>query len=300
MSHAPTLVGLIGSNIMQSLSPALHEDAFAAHGMRGHYHLMDLDRMPGRRLDQLLPALRLVGFVGVNITFPIKQAVIPLLDEISSEAREIGAVNTVKIESSGRTTGYNTDRSGFRRSVEEEFGVDSLRGRNVVLVGAGGAGRAVAFAIMDLGAAHIGVYDVDAARAAATVADLMTHFGSARCSFVDDLAAAVSQAAAIVNATPIGMIGKSGMPVPPAALRPHHLVADIIYSPIETELIITARSMGCHVLTGGGMCTHQAADAFRHFTGLEPDIGRMKRTFARALAQRDRSVMSTTLKPALT
>ncbi len=287
MSKPATIVGLIGSNIMQSLSPALHEDAFAAHGIRGHYHLMDLDRSTERRLEQLLRAVKAVGFAGVNVTFPVKQTILPLLDEVSLEAREIGAVNTVRIDKSGRTTGYNTDRSGFRRSVEDEFGHDGLRGFDVVLVGAGGAGRAVAFALMDLGAAHVAVYDVDTLRARATIADLMTHFDKRRCSLVEDLPSAVANAAAVINATPIGMTGKSGMPVPADALRAHHIVADVIYSPMETELIITARSLGCRVLTGGGMCTHQAADAFRHFTGLEPDIVRMKRTFARALAARE-------------
>ncbi len=287
MSKPATIVGLIGSNIMQSLSPALHEDAFAAHGIRGHYHLMDLDRLAERRLEHLLTAVKAVGFAGVNVTFPVKQTIMPLLDEVSSDAREIGAVNTVRIDKSGRTTGYNTDRSGFRRSVEDEFGRDGLRGCDVVLVGAGGAGRAVAFALMDLGAAHVAVYDVDIGRATATVADLMTHFGTGRCSYVEDLSEAIAKASAVINATPIGMTGKSGMPVPARSLRAHHIVADVIYSPMETDLIITARSKGCRVLTGGGMCTHQAADAFRHFTGLEPDIARMKQTFARALAARD-------------
>lgn len=118
MSEARALVGLIGANILQSLSPALHEDAFAAAGIRGHYHLMDLDHYPGRRLDDQLRAACNAGFAGVNITYPCKEAALPQLNELSAEARSIGAVNTVAIDRHGRTKGYNTDRTGFRRAPQ--------------------------------------------------------------------------------------------------------------------------------------------------------------------------------------
>jgi shikimate dehydrogenase len=286
-SGARCLVGLIGANIMKSLSPALHEDAFAAAGMRGHYHLMDLDRLPGRRLEQLLAAVKAAGFAGVNVTFPVKQAILPLLDEVSADARQIGAVNTVTISASGAATGYNTDRSGFRRSFEDGLGRAAIEGRTAVLVGAGGAGRAVAFALMDLGAGLVVVHDTNPQQAAALVADLMAHYGPARCWVGESMADAIAGAAGIVNASPIGMLGFPGNPVPEALIRPAQWVADVIYTPLETELIRCARAMGCPVLTGGGMCVHQAADAFRLFTGLEPDIARMHATFARALAERD-------------
>src|SRR6185436_14553995 len=149
------LVGLIGANIGQSLSPALHEDAFAALGMVGHYHLMDVDTLPGRRLEDLLAAARTAGFAGVNVTFPFKEAVIPLLDEVSPEAAEIGAVNTVVFDPARRSTGHNTDRSGFRAAFLAAFGADAVRGKAVLQLGAGGAGRAVAFALRDLGVASL-------------------------------------------------------------------------------------------------------------------------------------------------
>ena len=266
MMPANCLVGLIGANITKSLSPALHEDAFAAAGIRGHYHLMDLDRLPGRRLEQLLAAVKTAGFAGVNVTFPVKQAILPLLDEVSADARQIGAVNTVTITESGATTGYNTDRSGFRRNFEEGLGRSSVDGGKAVLVGAGGAGRAVAFALIDLGARTLVVHDTDAQRATALVADLMSHYGATRCRLTEDFAADLADAAGVVNATPIGMLGMPGNPVPLAAIRPGHWVADVIYTPMETELIKAARGKGCRVLTGGGMCVHQAADAFRLFT----------------------------------
>ena len=292
MMPARCLVGLIGANIMKSLSPALHEDALAAAGIRGHYHLMDFDQLPGRPLDQLLAAVKIAGFAGVNVTFPVKQDVLPLLDEVSADARQIGAVNTVKISKAGATTGYNTDRSGFRASCEEGLGRASVEGRTVALVGAGGAGRAVAFALMDLGAAVVIVHDTDMQRAKALLADMVPHFGAARCKLAGTVDDALRQAHGVVNATPIGMLGMPGLPIPVAAIRAEHWVADVIYTPMETELIKAARAKGCRVLTGGVMCVHQAVDAFRHFTGLEPDIARMHRTFAKALADRDAALAS--------
>jgi shikimate dehydrogenase len=281
------LVGLIGSNIMSSLSPALHEDALAGAGILGYYHLMDLDRLSGRRFEQVFDAAKAAGFNGVNVTFPCKQAVIPLLDEITADARQIGAVNTVTMTSSGHTSGHNTDRIGFRRSFEEGLGRAAVEGKPAVLVGAGGAGRAVAFALLDLGASMVTIHDTDTPRAAALVADLMVLFGAKRCRLAESLADAIADAAGVVNATPVGMQGFAGNPVPSAALRSAHWVADVIYSPMETQLIKTARAKGASVLTGGGMCVHQAAESYRLFTGLAPDVPRMHRRFASALAERD-------------
>jgi shikimate dehydrogenase len=284
------LVGLIGANIMKSLSPALHQDAFAAAGYEGFYHLMDVDQLPGRSLKQLLDAARTTGFAGTNVTFPFKQEVLTLLDAVDPEARQIGAVNTVTIDKNRRTTGYNTDRVGFRLSFEEALGRGAVVGKTAVLVGAGGAGRAVAFALCDLGAARVLVYDTDARRAAALVADVTLHIGAGRCRAIDAVAPALADAAGIVNATPIGMLGFPGIPVPVEAVAPRHFVADIIYTPLETALVKAARACGARVLTGGGMCVFQAAEAFRHFTGIAPDIGRMKRVFAHAVAVRDKAL----------
>ena len=172
MSERRVLVGLIGANIEQSLSPALHADAFAAAGIDGYYHLMDVERLPGRTLPQLLDAVKAAGFAGTNVTFPFKQEVLALLDAVDDEAAQTGAVNAVTIAADGRTTGYNTDRRGFRRGFEEKFGRAGAEGATVVLIGAGGAGRAVAFALMDLGVATLLAYDKVPARAKALAADL--------------------------------------------------------------------------------------------------------------------------------
>ena len=285
--QARTLLGLIGSNIMQSLSPALHEDALAACGHVGHYHLMDTSLLKGRRLDEMIAAVRRLGFTGVNVTHPYKEAVLPLLDETSAEAGQIGAVNTVVIDANGRLIGHNTDRSGFRRAFEEALGAGAALDRTVLQLGAGGAGRAVAFALMDLGVARLLIHDKDQVKAAALCADLIVRFGAGRCAFALDTVAAAAEAAGIVNATPVGMLAYPGSPIAEHLIGARHFVADVIYTPLETQLIARARAVGAPVMTGGGMCVHQAADAFRLFTGREPDIGRMHRTFAVALAHRD-------------
>jgi len=289
MINRQALIGLIGAHIMKSLAPALHIDAFAAAGITGHYHLMDVDHLPGRRLSDLLNAVQTAGFLGVNITFPFKQEVIPLLDELSPEARQTGAVNTVTIANNGRTVGYNTDRSGFRLNFEEGLGRVSAEGKTAVLVGAGGAGSAVAFALMDLGLRSLLIHDKDAARAATLASDVTTHFGVGRCRVSERLIDDIAAADGVVNATPIGMGGFPGNPVPIEALHAGHWVADVIYSPIETELILAASAKGARVLTGGGMCVYQGVDAFRLFTGITPDVARMQRTFATALAERDQA-----------
>jgi len=293
MSGRRTLVGLIGANIMGSLSPALHEDAFAAAGIRGHYHLMDLDRLPERRLEDLLAAVKTAGFAGVNVTFPCKQTVMPLLDEVSVEARQIGAVNTVTITPQGHTAGHNTDRGGFRRNLEEILGPASVEGKTAVLIGAGGAGRAVAFALMDLGAATVVIHDTDPRQVTSLIDDLARHKGAPRARAARSLSEEIASADGVVNATPIGMTGFPGNPVPVEVLKAQHWVADVIYTPAETELIKAAKARGARTLTGGGMCVHQAVEAFHLFTGLGADVQRMHRTFARALAERDRETAPT-------
>ena len=286
MHQPPYLLGLIGGNILKSLAPTLQEDALGAFGLRGHYHLMDLDVSPQRHLADVFEAVRQVGFTGINVTFPVKQAVMPLLDAISDEARQIGAVNTVTFEQGGRATGYNTDRSGFRRSLEATFGVKALQHQTIALVGAGGAGRACAFALMDMGAGRVDIYDVDPVKAGSLAADLAKYFGPLRSRQTDDLRAAVRGAKGIVNASPIGMVGIPGNPVPPDYLSSAHWVADIIYTPLQTQLIKAAQAKGCRVITGDGMNVCQAVDSFRHFTGREADFNRMKQTFDTAMAAR--------------
>jgi quinate/shikimate dehydrogenase (NAD+) len=283
------LVGLIGANIQGSLSPALHEDAFAAAGISGHYHLMDLDRLHGRRLDDLLTAARTAGFAGVNITYPCKEAAFGLVDEVSPDARQIGAINTTTFHD-GRMTGHNTDWIGFRRSFEETFGRGAVAGGTALLVGAGGAGRAAAFALLDLGAECLLVHDKDGARAEALVASFKASFGRRCARVAPEPRAALAQAVGVLNATQVGMLGFPGNPVPVDAIDAQHWVMDVIYTPLETELVQKARARGARAAGGAGMCVYQAAEAFRLFTGVAPDVARMRRTFLTAATLRDRSL----------
>ena len=281
------LVGLIGANIMSSLAPALFGDACAAAGIDGYYHLLDVDRLRERRLPQLLDSLKTAGFAGANITYPFKQDIIPLLDVIDPEAAEVGAINTVAIGPDGRTTGYNFDRAGWRNSFLESFGRRSAEGATVVLVGAGGAGHAVAAALMDLGVAELVIHDLDASRAGSLCKNLIMRHGAVRCRVARDLERDIAAADGVVNATQTGMRGFPGNPVPVAALKAAHWCADVIYTPIETEFLKAAKAKGARTLAGGGMTVHQAVEVFRQFTGVTPDVARLHRAFATALAVRD-------------
>lgn len=290
MSRRRILVGLIGANITGSLSPALFADAFEAAGIDGFYHLMDVDRLREGRLEKLLDAVKVAGFAGANITYPFKQDVIALLNSVDPEAAQIGAVNTVAIEPDGRTIGYNFDRRGWRNSFEESLGRKSAKDATVVLVGAGGAGRAVAFALMDLGVATLVIHDSAKARANALNADLARYYGASRCRVTNDLECDIAAAHGVVNATPVGMRGFLGNPVPISALAKSHWAADVIYTPIETEFLKAAAAKGACMLNGGGMCVHQAVEAFQLLTGIQPNVARMHRAFATALAARDKAM----------
>lgn len=281
------LIGLIGANIQRSLSPALFADFCAALDIHGHYHLMDTDLLPGRRLADLLGAAKTAGFAGLNVTYPFKEAVPALLDDVSDEARQIGAVNTVTIGRDGVTKGYNTDRIGFRRAFEERFGREAVAGKTAVLVGAGGAGRAVAFALFDLGVASLAVSDKNEAQAAGLVAALAAHHGPERCRVERDPVSALADAAGLVNATPVGMTGIPGMAIPPDAIEARHWVADVIYSPLETELVKAAQARGARTMGGAGMCVHQAVEAYRLFSGVTPDVARLHKAFAEAASRRE-------------
>ncbi|MEV0701711.1 shikimate dehydrogenase [Saccharopolyspora sp. NPDC050389] len=275
------LVGLIGSGIGPSLSPPLHEREADELGLRYLYRRWDLDVLgkPASAIGELLAAARTADYDGLNITHPCKQAVIEHLDELSPDAVELGAVNTV-VFADGRAIGHNTDCSGFARSFSR--GLPDAPVDRVVLLGAGGAGAAVAHAMLTLGTGVLRVLDVDPRRSEALAESLRTRFGAdrAEAARLDSAAEALAWADGFVHATPTGMAAHPGLPVPAELLRPELWVADVVYRPLETELVATARANGCRVLDGGGMAVFQAVDSFRLFTGVEPDAGRMLRHFA--------------------
>jgi shikimate dehydrogenase len=283
MSKPSFLVGLIGMGIQASLTPAMHEREGDEQGLRYLYKNLDLEPMgvgPDALADLLLAAQRM-GFAGLNITHPCKQLVIPLLDELSPDAQALGAVNTVVLRD-GRRRGENTDWWGFAEAFRRNMAGCALD--RVVQLGAGGAGAAVAHALLTLGVRQLTIQDVDAARAASVADSLCGRFGPGRAAACADLAAAVAEADGLVNCTPIGMTAHPGLPLPGGLLRPALWVADIVYFPLETELLRTARALGCRTLHGGAMAVFQAVEAFRLFTGIPPDAERMLRHFATLVA----------------
>ena len=274
MSNITVLAGLIGAGIQASRTPALHEHEGDAQGMRYLYRLIDLDalKLDSGALPDLLKAAERMDFTGLNITFPCKQAIIPLLDELSPEARGIGAVNTVVLKD-GKRIGHNTDCLGFAEGFRRGLG-DVARQR-VVQMGAGGAGAAVAHALLAEGVQTLSIFDVEVSRAEALANNLNQHFGASRARAGHDLASAMADADGLVNTTPMGMAKLPGMPVPVELLRGELWVAEIVYFPLETELLRSARALGCRTLDGGNMAVFQAVKAFELFSGVAPDAQRM-------------------------
>ncbi|WP_431280543.1 shikimate dehydrogenase [Humitalea sp. 24SJ18S-53] len=277
------LLGLIGAGIQASRSPMIHMAEAAAQGVPCVYRLIDIDRLgvAPDALEPLLQAAERMGFAGLNITYPCKQTILPLLHDLSDEARALGAVNTVVLRD-GRRIGHNTDCSGFGESFRR--GLAGVLMDRVVQIGTGGAGSAVAHAIVAAGAGCLTLFDLDQARAEHLAADLCARFGPGRAVAGVDLAASMAATDGLVNATPMGMAKHPGLPLPAELLRPALWVAEVVYVPLDTELVRTARARGARVLDGGGMAVFQAAHAFALFSGLTPDAERMLAGFRAALA----------------
>jgi len=271
------LVGLLGRGIQLSRTPAMHEAEGQALGIPYVYRLLDTDRMGQTALGDLVDQAERFGFDGLNVTYPYKQEILPLLTDLSDAAKALGSVNTVVFRD-GRRFGHNTDMWGFKQSVLH--GLPDARCETVLLIGAGGAGAAVAYALLDWGVNRLLIQDVQPDSAAALVARLGRQFGTDRASVVAELPSAALMADGIVNATPVGMAKLPGMPIEPTLLRAECWVADIVYFPLETELLAQARRRGCRTLSGEGMAVYQAVRAFELFTGVKPDIDRMRAAFA--------------------
>ncbi|MBV9251461.1 MAG: shikimate dehydrogenase [Acetobacteraceae bacterium] len=268
------LLGLIGAGIQASLTPAMHEREGSQQGLCTIYKLIDLQQLGlgTDALPDLLTGAERMGFQGLNITFPCKQLVIPFLHELSDDAKALGAVNTVVLRD-GRRIGHNTDLSGYAENFRR--GLGDVKRDKVVQLGAGGAGSAVAHALMQLDVGQLTIFDTDEGRARQVASDLTGRYGTNRAAAGSDLPAAVAAADGLVNTTPVGMAKIPGTPLPPSLLRPNLWVSEIIYFPLETELLARARALDCRTLDGGGMAVFQAAHAFRLFTGIEPDSSRM-------------------------
>jgi shikimate dehydrogenase len=277
--RASYLVGLIGRGIQASKSPAMHSSEAAAQGFDLAYELLDLDQrgLADESLSEVLREAERRGFAGLNITYPYKQAVIPLLHELSDEAQAIGAVNTIQL-CQGRRIGYNTDAPGFEESFRR--GMPGAALGSVVQIGGGGAGAATAFAFLRLGVQRLTIVDVLFERAHALATDLQHRFHGREVRAGRDLSHVLASADGVLNATPVGMATHPGSAVPARLLHAAMWVTDIVYFPIETQLLSDARAAGCRTLNGAGMVIFQAARAFEIFTGRVADSDRMQRQFA--------------------
>jgi shikimate dehydrogenase len=277
------LAGLVGAGIQHSSSPSMHMDEGQSLGLQISYELLDLDLMAAGAagLASVLDHAEQRGFTGLNVTYPSKQAVIPLLHELSPEAQALHSVNTVLFRG-GRRIGHNTDWWGFAESFRREM--SDVNPRRAVLVGAGGAGAAVGYAMLKSGTQELSVHDMDRSRAVALAERMSALFADRKVTVCDDVAAALAAADGLVHATPTGMQKYPGIPVPAESLRPPLWVAEIVYVPLLTELLRTARQHGCRTLDGDGMAVFQGAMAFKLFFGMNPDVARMQRRFHSKLA----------------
>jgi shikimate dehydrogenase len=286
------LLGLIGVNILKSLSPAMHQEEGRHHGLNVFYQLIDFAKMGTaaapiagtvKDLPRLFNTAQQMGFSGLNITYPCKQAVLPLLDEISPDAAAIGAVNTVVFKD-GRSTGYNTDCSGYGIALREKLGDRPLG--HVVLVGSGGAGAAVAHAVMGLGASHLTLVDTDTSKSQALATSIAKRFGENKVSIAVDAQNALLNADGLINGTPLGMSGIGGMCVPADWIQAKHWVSDVVYSPLITPMLQVAMDKGCTTIGGDGMNLWQGVEAFKLFTGVSADAARMERYHKALFAHR--------------
>ncbi|MER0239899.1 shikimate dehydrogenase [Fulvimarina sp. MAC8] len=274
------LAGLIGRGISLSRTPAMHMAEAQRQGLAGVYRILDMDE-PQRAdvsLARILDSAEVSGFQGLNITYPFKIAVTEHLDELSDNARAVGAVNTV-VFADGRRRGHNTDLWGFSESFRR--GLPDANVGHVLLLGAGGAGVAVAHALADCGVKRLSIHDRDLIRAETIASQVESNRPNCRVSVVEDAEALFTndRPDGVVNATPMGMAKHPGTAIDPKLLSPDQWVADIVYFPLETELMAAARAKGCRAHSGAGMAVFQAVRAFELFTGRQACPDGMKATF---------------------
>lgn len=271
------LVGLIGEGITESLTPPMHEREGAALGLDYEYRILDLLEL-GRKPEEIgaiLDEVRTEGYAAVNVTHPCKQLVIPHLDSLTEAAERLGAVNLVLFRPEG-AIGDNTDWTGFRRAFQD--GLPDARRERVLQFGAGGAGAAVSYAALESGVQNLVIVDSDLERAESLAASLRSFFPDREvtASGSPDLLGVVD---GVIHATPTGMKEHPGTAFDVDGLSPSAWVAEIVYRPLETELVVRARERGLAVLDGGRMAVGQAVDSIQLITGIEPDAGRMRAHF---------------------
>ncbi|MBP0444164.1 shikimate dehydrogenase [Roseomonas sp. SSH11] len=272
------LLGLLGYPIAHSAAPAMMEAAGSAVGLDIRLHLIEVADAPPERLRRILDGIRLIGFAGINVTFPYKQSVIPFLDAMDPGASQIGAVNLVTVRDGG-LTGHNTDATGFLSGLRETIG-EAVTSGPAVLVGAGGAGRAIAWALAQAGVPEVRVLDQDRSRAESLARDA-SGWGGGRFVAAPDAASAMAGAQGLLNASPAGMLPDCSSPVDTGLLRKGMWVADAVYHPPLTPLLAAAQAKGCALMPGRAMSVAQAEDGFRLFTGREAPPGVIAAAFDR-------------------
>lgn len=262
---APLRLGLIGSGIGRSLTPFLHEQAGEQHGLDLRYELFDTPADQGDTLRARLAQLKLEGYTGVNVTHPFKELSFGLVDVHDPMVKRIAAINTVRFADA---QGFNTDYSGFIRAYRHVLG--QARPGSVLVVGAGGAGKAVSFALVALGAAELRIADSDLNKAQQLAASLQLAGARALASPLEELPES-SRSHGLVNCTPLGMYHYPGNPIAPALVGDQRWAFDAIYTPLETEFLRDARRKGLEVINGAELMFYQAIDAFEIWTGLQLD-----------------------------
>jgi shikimate dehydrogenase len=260
------LAGVMGWPIAHSRSPKIHNYWFARYGVEGAYVPLPVE--PGK-LETALRALPALGFSGCNLTIPHKEAALAFLDSVDPAAQRIGAVNCVVVDKAGALIGRNYDGFGFVASLQE--GAPHWRGEAgpCVVIGAGGGARAIVSGLIDAGAREIRLLNRTRARADR----LAQNFGAPVAAYDwEERHDALAGAALLVNTTSQGMVGQEPLDLSLAALPASAVVADIVYAPLETPLLVAARARGATPVDGLGMLLHQARPAFRDWTGVAPEV----------------------------
>lgn len=272
------MVGLLGHPVQHSQSPAMHNKAFAHMELNFAYAAFDVSP---ELLPEAVAGIRGLALRGVNVTIPHKVAIMPLLDEIDPLAKRIGAVNTV-VNDNGKLIGYNTDGLGYVRSLVEETGI-RLADQTVTLIGAGGAARAVAFTLAEEQVKEIRIINRSREKAA-QLAEHLRPLVPTKAIDPHDAMAAIADSTLLINTTSIGMYPHvEEMPVPAQWLQPGLTVSDLIYNPLETKLLQTARNLGAKSHSGVGMFINQGALAFELWTGVQAPSDLMRETVLKQL-----------------
>jgi len=273
ISGKTKIFGIFGHPVEHTFSPGMHNAAFKKIGMNACYVPFAVSP---ENLDDAVKAIVPLGLCGLNVTVPHKEKVIACLDELSEEARLIGAVNTIEVRE-GRLIGHNTDGRGFLRSLREDAGFNP-RGKSVLFIGSGGAARAVGFSLALAGAKKIAFHDVDAGKASSLAQDIHQKTGAdAGAINVGRLAASAEEADCLINATPLGLKRSDPLPILKTFVMKKHLVCDLVYNPPETALLKVAKARGAKRFSGLGMLLYQGVIAFEIWTGKKAPVLVMKK-----------------------